>query len=142
MSVLENKNKKNITHLNKYSVDKTLDNIRKNKRKKFVRIRTGIILAVGLVLIGITGFPLLNNKESTEEFNQLQAQAANNLEELEEERQALEYQVGLLEDEEYVAKLARQELNLSKSDEVLINLPEEEEVDAEETNTEEENEAE
>ena len=109
-------------------------------------MRTGVILTVGLALIGITGLPLLNNKQSTDEFNQLHAQAASDLEELEEERQALEYQVGLLEDEEYVAKLARQELNLSKSDEVLINLPEEEEVDPEETNPQntqkEENEAE
>lgn len=146
MIALMDKEKKNITHLNEYSINKTLVNIRQSKRKKFVRIRTSIILGVGLVLIGVAGLPLLNNTQKTTEFNQLHAQAASNLETLEEERQALEYQVDLLEDEEYIAKLARQELNLSKSNEILINLPEEEAVDSEEAdiqnNETEENESE
>lgn len=146
MIALMNKEKKNITHLNEYSINKTLVNIRQSKRKKLVRIRTSIILGVGLVLIGIAGLPLLNNTQKTNEFNQLHAQAASNLETLEEERQALEYQVGLLEDEEYIAKLARRELNLSKSNEILINLPEEEAIDSEEAdiqnNETEENESE
>lgn len=138
--------KKNITHLNEYSINKTLDTIRQSKRKKFVRIRTGIIFGVGLVLIGVAGFPLVNNTQKTDEFNQLHAEAASNLEDLEQEQQELEYQVGLLEDEEYIAKLAREELNLSKPGEVLINLPEEEAVDSEEADSEnndiEENESE
>lgn len=128
--------KKNITHLNEYSINKTLDTIRQSKRKKFVRIRTGIIFGVGLVLIGVAGFPLVNNTQKTDEFNQLHAEAASNLEDLEQEQQELEYQVGLLEDEEYIAKLAREELNLSKPGEVLINLPEEEAVDSEEADSE------
>lgn len=127
-------------------MDKTLDTIRQSKRRKFVRMRTAIIFGVGFVLIGVAGFPLLNNTQKTDEFNQLHVEAASTLEDLEEEQQALEYQVGLLEDEEYIAKLARDELNLSKSNEVLINLPEEEAVDSEETDSEndeiEENEAE
>jgi len=120
--------------------------IRQSKRKKFVRIRTGIILGVGLVLIGIAGLPLIGNTQKTDEFNQLHAEAASQLENLEQEQKELEYQVGLLEDEEYVAKLAREELNLSKPDEILINLPEEEAIDSEnadsENNTIEENESE
>jgi len=120
------KNKqKNITHLNNYSNDKTLDTIRKHKRKKRVRIRIGLILTVGIILIGMAGLPLINNAQKTEEFNQLHVEAANDLEDLQAEKEQLEYQVGLLEDEEYIAKLARDELNLSKSNEILINLPEE-----------------
>jgi len=120
------KNKqKNIIHLNNYSNDKTLDTIRKHKRKKRVRIRIGLILTVGIILIGMAGLPLINNAQKTEEFNQLHVEAANDLEDLQAEKEQLEYQVGLLEDEEYIAKLARDELNLSKSNEILINLPEE-----------------
>lgn len=120
------KNKKtNITHLNQYTSNKTLDNIRQVKRKKFVRIRTGIILACGIVMIGFAGLPLINNTQKTNEMNELYTEAATDFETLEEERKALEYQVGLLEDEEYVAKLARKELNLSQEHEILINLPEE-----------------
>lgn len=135
LSVLTKKSKENITHLNKYSINKTLDTIRQSKRKKFVRIRTGVILGIGLVLIGIAGFPLIGNTQKTDEFNQLHVEAADTLEELEQEQTELEYEVGLLEDEEYIAKLARDELNLSKPHEVLINLPEEEAIDSEEADS-------
>lgn len=142
---MKNKEQTNITHLNKYSINKTLENIRQYKRKKFVRLRTSIILGCGLVLIGVAGLPLLNKTQETENFNQLHAEAATNLEELEQEKKQLEYEVGLLEDEEYIAKLARKELNLSKENEILINLPEEE-IESEEATVEnnetEENESE
>lgn len=140
---MKNNVNKNITHLNDYSINKTLDNIRQYKRKKFVRVRTGLILVAGLTLVGIAGLPLLNNQQKTDEFNQLYAVAASNLEELEQEKESLEYQVALLEDEEYIAKLARHELNVSKPNEILINLPEEEST-VEETKNEviEENESE
>ncbi len=131
---MKNNVNKNITHLNDYSINKTLDNIRQYKRKKFVRVRTGLILVAGLTLVGIAGLPLLNNQQKTDEFNQLYAVAASNLEELEQEKESLEYQVALLEDEEYIAKLARHELNVSKPNEILINLPEEESTVEDTTN--------
>ena len=143
MSVLKKNSNKNITHLNSYSINKTLENIRQYKRKKFVRVRTGLILVAGLTLVGIAGLPLLNNQQKTDEFTELYAVAASNLKELEQEKESLEYQVGLLEDEEYIAKLARHELNVSKPNEILINLPEEEQSSEEEkTDHTEENEAE
>lgn len=141
---MKTENTKNITHLNNYSINKTLENIRQHKRKKFVRVRTGIILVTGLVLMGMTGLPLIENMQKTEEYNQLYVEAASNLETLEAEKEQLEYKVALLEDEEYIAKLARQELNLSKPNEILINLPEEEnssESNEETNNNEEENES-
>lgn len=97
-------------------------------------MRTGLILVAGLTLVGIAGLPLLNNQQKTDEFNQLYAVAASNLEELEQEKESLEYQVALLEDEEYIAKLARHELNVSKPNEILINLPEEESTVEDTTN--------
>lgn len=133
---MQKSQKKNITHLNNYSINKTLENIRQYKRKKIVRMRTGIILVGGLVLIGVAGLPLLSNNQKTNEFNGLYVEAASTLEELETEKEQLEYQVGLLEDEEYIAKLARRELNLSKPNEILINLPEKDvHTDEDNTNT-------
>ena len=143
MSVLKKNSNKNITHLNNYSINKTLENIRQYKRKKFVRVRTGLILVAGLTLVGIAGLPLLNNQQKTDEFTQLYAVADSNLKELEQKKESLEYQVGLLEEEEYIAKLARHELNVSKPNEILINLPEEEQSSEEEkTDHTEENESE
>ena len=106
-------------------------------------MRTGLILVAGLTLVGIAGLPLLNNQQKTAEFTQLYAVADSNLKELEQKKESLEYQVGLLEDEEYIAKLARHELNVSKPNEILINLPEEEQSSEEEkTDHTEENESE
>lgn len=126
-------------------MNKTLENIRLFKRKKLVRMRTGIILVTGLVLVGIAGLPLMNNNRKADEFNQLYTLAASTLEDLETEKEQLEYRVTLLEDEEYIAKLARHELNVSKPNEILINLPEEDKASDEEqsnTNDKEENESE
>lgn len=139
MIAVKNHKNKNVTHLNTYSDNKTLDNIRQYKRNKFVRMRTTGIVFVGLILIALASLPLINNLRATKEYNQVHAQVVDELDDLETERNELEYQVGLLEDEEYIAKLARQELNVSKPNEILINIPEKEETTPEEgENTEEE----
>lgn len=139
MNAVKKDKNKNVTHLNTYSENKTLDNIRQYKRNKFVRMRTTGIIFVGLILIVLASLPLINNLQATKEYNQVHAQVLDELDDLENERKELEYQVGLLEDEEYIAKLARQELNVSKPNEILINIPEKEEITSEEDeNTEEE----
>lgn len=114
-----------VTPLNNYTVSKTLDNIRQHKRKKLVRVRSAIILGVGLLIIGFVSLPLYNNMNKTGELNQVHDEVEADLLALEREKAALEYEVGLLEDENYIAKLARKELNLSKPNEILINLPKE-----------------
>ena len=139
-----NNKKTNVTHINSYSYNKTLENIRNYKHNRFVRIRMGVILACGIALIGIASLPSINNTRKTNEMNNQYVEASSELEDLEAEKKQIEYKVGLLEDEEYVAKLARKELNLSKENEILINLPEPE-VEAAEESTEiinEENESE
>ena len=128
MIAVKNKEKKNITHLNTYSINKTLENIRQYKRDKFVRVRTSAIIFAGIVLIGFASIPLVRNLQAADNFNHVHAQAMTKLEDLEENRESLEYKVGLLEDEEYIAKLARQELNVAKPNEILINIPEKEET--------------
>ena len=133
-----NDNDSNVTPLNDYSVSKTLENIRQYKRKKLVRVRSTIILGIGFLIIGFVSLPLYNNMNKTEELNQIHAEAEEDLQALERQKAALEYEVGLLEDENYIAKLARKELNLSKPNEILINLPKEDsDVDIEEEESEE-----
>ena len=136
---MKHKKNKKITQFDTYSSDKTLDSIRQHKRNRFVRIRTLSIIFVGLLLIGFTSMPLINNKRATKEYTKAHAQVITDLEDLEEEHKQLEYEVSLLEDEDYIAKLARQELNVSKPNEILINIPEKEEAKSDEdTPTEEE----
>lgn len=119
--------RKNIMQLNKTSSMQTLESVRLEKRMRFVRRRSALILVTGLILIGFTTLPLIKNKKATNKLQEVQVEAKKELNEAKEASEILKYQVQLLEDEEYVAKLARKELNLSKENEILINLPEEDE---------------
>lgn len=125
------KNQK-VTELHAYPKNNTLQNIRLSKRKRAVRRRATAIVICGLFLIGLTSLPVLKNAHTTGEYEAQAIELAKELEQAEQEKKDLEYQVSLLEDEEYIAKLARKELNLAKENEILINLPEDEEVEEEE----------
>lgn len=124
--------KKKIKQLNTYPIDKTLQDVRQEKRNKLVRRRTIFIFVVGLFLIGIALVPLLKNQQESSRLDLIHRQSLEELKETKEKQEDLEYQILLLEDEEYIAKLARQELNLSKSNEILINLPKKEETKTDE----------
>lgn len=124
------KNKK-ITELHDYSKNNTLQNIRLSKRRIAVRRRATVIVIGGLFLIGLNGLPAYKNIQATGEFEEQAIELAKELEKTEAAKKELEYQVSLLEDEEYIAKLARKELNLAKENEILINIPEIEEAEEE-----------
>ena len=130
------KNQK-VTELHAYPKNNTLQNIRLSKRKRAVRRRATGIVICGLFLIGLASLPVLKNAQATGEYEEQAIELAKELEKAEQEKKDLEYQVSLLEDEEYIAKLARKELNLAKENEILINLPELEEEEAEEEEKEE-----
>lgn len=122
------KNQK-VTELHAYSKNNTLQNIRLSKRRKAVRRRAMTLVICGLFLIGLAGLPVLRNTQTAGEYEEQAIELAKELEKIEQEKKELEYQVSLLEDEEYIAKLARKELNLAKENEILINLPELEEAE-------------
>lgn len=115
---------KKVTELHDYSKNNTLQNIRLSKRVRAVRRRSTVIVIGGLFLIGLTSLPVVKNKQAAGEYETQAIELAKELEKTEAAKKELEYQVSLLEDEEYIAKLARKELNLAKENEILINLPE------------------
>lgn len=129
-----------ITELNNYSKTNTLYHIRSLKRKRAVRRRSAVIVICGALLIGLASLPILQNIQAAGEYEEKAVELAAELEEVEAKKEKLEYRVSLLEDEEYIAKLARKELNYSKENEILINLPELEEEEPNETEEEKEEE--
>lgn len=122
---------KKVTALHAYPKNNTLQNIRLSKRRKVVRRRATAIVIGGLFLIGLTSLPVLRNNQAAGDYQEQAVELAKELEKTETAKKELEYQVSLLEDEEYIAKLARKELNLAKENEILINIPELEEVQKE-----------
>lgn len=123
-------NNKKVTKLNT-SFTNTLESIRSYKRKKTVRRRAIVMVLVGLFLLVLTTIPILKNTQAANEYDEKAVELTEKLESAEREKKALEYEVALLEDDEYIGKLARKELNLSKPNEILINLPEEDESEVE-----------
>lgn len=115
---------KKVTELNTYSKNHTLEHIRYYKRKKTIRRRLTATIILGLALIILASLPIFKNIQAAAKYEQEAIELADTLEATENKKQELEYEVALLEDEEYLAKIARKELNLSKVNEILINLPE------------------
>ncbi len=128
---------KKITKLNAYSPENTLENIRGYKRKKTIRRRLTLMTIFSLSLIVLAAIPILRNIQAANKYNAEAVELTEKLTQAENEKQSLEYEVALLEDDEYIAKLARKELNFSKANEILINLPEDKDESEESEDSEE-----
>ena len=126
-------NNKKITKLNVDSKFNTLENIRDYKRRKKIRRRLTIMSVFALLLIVSATLPILKNIRVANEYDAQAKVLEEELSTIESKKDELEYEVTLLEDDEYIAKLARKELNLSRPNEILINLPEDEEDETDET---------
>jgi cell division protein DivIC len=88
-------------------------------------------LAAYVVLAGVITFLMISTyisqlsalEEKESEKKQLQKQLSG----LEKQQQILEEEIVKLNDDEYIAKLARKEYFLSEENEIIFNLPKEEE---------------
>lgn len=127
---MENKKQPVITKLNnQYIEEKTLESIRNRKRIKFIKRRTTLITICGLFFVSLLVTPLFNNYQQLQESTIEKAEAKEHLEALELHQEELDYYVGLLENEEYVLKLARSEYYLTKDDEIVFSFPEDKNPD-------------
>lgn len=117
--------RQNVTHLNnQYVSEFNYQQSLKMRRQKSLKRRMTVLLVVGFVLLLIPTVPLLRDYMRVRDFEAERVQATEHLSDLEDYQGDLEYYIELLNDEEYVAKLARSEYYLSKDEEVVFNLPE------------------
>ncbi len=114
----------NVTHLNNQYISEFNHQQKLKQRKKYLRRRMISIMLVGFVILLIPTVPLVRNYLSVRNFEAEKVEATEQLSELEEYQDNFEYYIDLLNDDEYVAKLARSEYYLSQDDEVVFNLPE------------------
>ncbi len=117
--------KQNITQINNnYAHEKTLEKqqltlLNRNARRRKTALA---IIAAGILLP--LGYNVVSNVHQINQVDVQIAEAKAEKKELEKENQRLNVQVGLLQDDEYVAKLARSRYYFSKDKEIIFSLPE------------------
>lgn len=124
------KKKTEITRMNNpYTKHKTLESIRDFKHKRKLKRRMRLIVAIGLLLILLVGSGIVRNYNQLAKLEEDKVLAEKELESLDLRQDELEYYIGLLEDEEYVTKLARSEYYLTKDNEIVFSFPDDKKTD-------------
>ena len=111
------------------------------ERKKAHRVRLfrrltvfGLLVLMATIWVGST---IYAQTQTISEKEQLRGQAMLQLEEVEKQQHQLEEQILLLNDEEYLAKLARKDYFLSDEGEIIFTTPHTEKKDEEKPSEEE-----
>jgi len=112
-----------------YIKNKTLADIREYKRKRKLKMRMQLIVAIGIFFVLLSGSTLIKNYSQVSVLEQERAEAEETLHSLDLHQDELEYYITLLEDEEYVAKLARSEYYLTKDNEIVFSFPDDKRPD-------------
>lgn len=108
---------------NRYTEEKTLENIREKKRRKRLKRRMQFILMSGMLLLLLIGANLVRSYFKLQELEEQRVIARQELETLELHQEDLDFYITLLEDEDYVAKLARSEYYLTGDNEIVFSFP-------------------
>ena len=122
---MKKKEPTNVTRLqNNYTKTKTLQAYREQKNKRKKRIRATVILLIGSLVIVFLSSKIWANIQSISKMETEKQQAEITLKDSQQEQELLQTQIKRLEDENYVAKLARSQYYLSKDNEIIFSLPE------------------
>ncbi|MEG0497570.1 MAG: septum formation initiator family protein [Carnobacterium sp.] len=122
---MKKKEPTNVARLqNDYTKAKTLQAHREQKKKRKMRMRATIILLIGSFVIIFLSFKIFSNVQSISKMETEKQQAEVTLKDTKQEHEQLQTQIKRLEDEDYVAKIARSQYYLSKDNEIIFSLPE------------------
>ncbi|SEK98142.1 cell division protein DivIC [Carnobacterium iners] len=122
---MKKKEPKNIARLqNDYTKSKTLQAHREQKKKRKMLMRVTIILLIGSFVIIFFSLKIFLNVQSISKMEIEKQQEKITLKGTKKEQELLRIQVKRLEDEDYVAKLARSQYYLSKDNEIIFSFPE------------------
>ncbi len=95
-----------------------------SKRKKRLVRRLSVLLVLVLAISGFLISTLISRAQVLEDKQSEKAQLEKKLEDLKDKQSALEEEVVKLNDDEYIAKLARRDYFLSNDGEIIFNIPE------------------
>lgn len=122
---MKQKNSTKVTQLqNDYTQTKTVQAYRDHKQKKGVKRRVAAIAAISGVLIFTLGANLFSSTRQLSQMEDEKVVSAEELEQVEKDNEHLQSEIKKLEDEDYIAKLARSQYYLTKDDEIVFSFPE------------------
>lgn len=96
----------------------------RNKQKKRLRKKMFLYALVAFVVFGGLTNMYIQQQQTLEKKEQEKVETLAKLEEVKDEQALLKRQLVKLDDEEYIAKLARKEYFLSDKNEIIFSLPE------------------
>ncbi|MEG9298869.1 septum formation initiator family protein [Mangrovibacillus sp. Mu-81] len=103
-----------------------------SKRKKCLIRRLSLFFILVLAISGFLISTLISRAQMLEEKRTEKAQLEDKMEQLKDHQSALEEEIVKLNDDEYIAKLARRDYFLSDEGEIIFNIPEPEKKKEEE----------
>ncbi|WP_035054708.1 FtsB family cell division protein [Carnobacterium pleistocenium] len=122
---MKEENPTNVSRLNnEYTHNKTLEVLRKRKQKRHIRRRiVGILVISGFFVSGFA-VNIWTNTQTISQMEEEKTESQTELKLVEKEQDDLDNQIKKLEDEDYVAKVARSQYYLSEDNEIIFSLPE------------------
>lgn len=108
---------------NEYTKKKYSDFQKQQKQLIFRRRRLAIIFFIAFVMFGVVGVNLMRDYNKLDEFKEQLAQEEATSKKIDDKLSKLEKEVALLQDEDYVAKLARYRFDMSKEGEQIYRIP-------------------
>ena len=122
---MKERNRSKVTQLrNEYTQTKTVQAHRENKFRKQRKRRVASIAVVSGLFIAGLSMNLVKNTQLISDLDAQKVAAAEELEHVEATQENLQNEVKKLQDDEYIAKLARSQYYLSKEGEIVFSFPE------------------
>lgn len=136
---MKERKRSKVTQLrNEYTKTKTVQAHRENKfRKQRKRRIASIAVISGLFIAGLS-MNLVKNTKLISDLDAQKVTAAEELDQVEATQENLQNEVKKLQDDEYIAKLARSQYYLSKEGEIIFSFPEDNAAKTQKEETQEE----
>ncbi|WP_347301517.1 septum formation initiator family protein [Dolosigranulum savutiense] len=96
-----------------------------SQRKAYLKKRMMFIVGIGMLLLVTLAVPIMNNYMKAHNLREERELASDELDLVKAHQEDLQYYIDQLNDEQYVAKLARNEYYVTGEGEIVFNLPDE-----------------
>lgn len=126
---VQNEGNNNVSSIgNQFTIEQWDQSNQVNKKIIFKRRRLGVIAAVASIIFLVSGLNIFRSYHHIKELKKEKIAVQKQQAQLSEQVASLEYDVKLLNSDDYLAKVARQKFFYTKDDELVYSIPQTEEA--------------